>query len=57
MDFFANAIASKQDFITETGATIYMVVVTSIIAGIIGMLGGLALTLTQEGGLWENKKV
>lgn len=57
MDFFANAIASKQDFITETGATIYMVVITSIIAGIIGMLGGLALTLTQEGGLWENKKV
>ncbi len=57
MDFFANAIASKQDFITETGATIYMVVVTSIIAGIIGMLGGLALTLTQKGGLWENKKV
>ena len=57
MDFFANAIASKQDFITETGATIYMVVVTSIIAGIIGMLGGLALTLTQEGGLWENQKV
>ena len=57
MDFFANVIASKQDFITETGATIYMVVVTSIIAGIIGMLGGLALTLTQEGGLWENQKV
>ena len=57
MDFFANAIASKQDFIIETGATIYMVVVTSIIAGIIGMLGGLALTLTQEGGLWENQKV
>ena len=56
MDFFANAIASKQDFITETGATIYMVVVTSIIAGILGMLGGLALTLTQEGGLWENQK-
>ena len=57
MDFFANVIASKQDFITETGATVYMVVVTSIIAGIIGMLGGLALTLTQEGGLWENQKV
>ena len=57
MNFFANAIASKQDFITETGATICMVVVTSIIAGIIGMLGGLALTLTQEGGLWENQKV
>ena len=57
MDFFANVIASKPDFITETGATIYMVVVTSIIAGILGMLGGLALTLTQEGGLWENQKV
>ena len=57
MDFFANVIASKQDFITETGATFYMVVVTSIIAGILGMLGGLALTLTQEGGLWENQKV
>lgn len=57
MNFFANVIASKQDFITETGATIYMVVVTSIIAGILGMLGGLALTLTQKGGLWENQKV
>ena len=57
MDFFANVIASKQDIIPETGATIYMVVVTSIIAGILGMLGGLALTLTQEGGLWENQKV
>ena len=57
MNFFANVIASKQDFITETGATVYMVVVTSIIAGILGMLGGLALTLTQEGGLWENQKV
>ncbi|MDD7363260.1 MAG: methionine ABC transporter permease [Peptoniphilus sp.] len=57
MEFFANAIASKEDFVIETGATIYMVVVTSIIAGIIGLFLGFLLTLTQEGGLWENKKV
>lgn len=57
MGFFENVIASKQDFVIETGATIYMVVVTSIIAGIIGMIVGLLLTLTKDGGLWENQKV
>lgn len=56
MGFFENVIASKQDFVVETGATLYMVVVTSIIAGIIGMIVGLLLTLTKEGGLWENQK-
>lgn len=57
MGLFENVLASKQDFLIETGATLYMVVATSIIAGILGMLIGLILILTREGGLLENRNV
>ncbi|MDQ0508682.1 Methionine import system permease protein MetP [Aedoeadaptatus ivorii] len=57
MEFFSNVIASKGDFVVETGATLYMVLVTSLIAGVLGMITGFVLTLTKEGGLLENKRL
>ena len=48
MGFFENVIASKQDFVVETGATLYMVVVTSIIAAAVGgVLAGAGVRLPE----------
>ena len=57
MNFFKNAIAIKGDFVTETFATLYMVFVTAIIAGFIGLILGIVLTVTEKDGILENRAV
>lgn len=54
---FSNAIKIKGQIITETIATLRMLAITSVIAGIIGLLLGIALILTREGGLKRNPTV
>ncbi|MDO5301183.1 MAG: methionine ABC transporter permease [Tissierellia bacterium] len=52
---FENVAQYQQDFLIETGATVYMVVLTAIIAGILGLITGVLLILTREGGLMEHR--
>ncbi len=52
---FSNVIRIKDQFYTETIATLYMLFWTALIAGIIGLLMGIVLTLTRENGLMANK--
>lgn len=55
MGFFENAIAIKGEFLTATLSTLYMTLVTAVFAGIIGLVLGVILILTQPGGLKEHK--
>lgn len=52
---FSNAIRIKNQFVTESIATIYMTFWTALIAGIAGLILGILLILTREGGLLQNK--
>lgn len=45
----------KTEFIDAIYQTIYMKVVSALFAGILGLLTGVALVITQEGGLAEDK--
>ena len=45
----------KTEFINAIYQTIYMTVVSALFAGILGLLTGVALVITQEGGLAEDK--
>lgn len=56
LEYFKNSIAIKDQFLIETGATLYMTFVTAIIAGAIGIAVGVLLVVTQEGGILEHKK-
>ena len=54
---FSNVIRIKDQFYTETLATLYMLFWTGLIAGILGMIMGILLILTREGGLLANRGV
>lgn len=47
----------KSDFLQATWETIYMTLITAVVAGIIGMAIGIGLIVTQPGGILENKVV
>ncbi len=59
MDFLTellpNVMLLKDEFIQATWQTIYMVLVTSLIAGIFGIIIGTILTVTEPGKILENK--
>lgn len=54
-NYFQHAIELKDMFILETWATIYMVLVTSLIAGIFGILIGVLLAITENGAIKQNR--
>lgn len=55
--YFPNAVTMKSEFMQATGETLYMTLITAIIAGIIGMALGIGLIVTQPGGILENRVV
>ena len=57
MSYFKNSLAIKEQFLIETRATLYMTLVTALIAGILGLAIGVALVVTGKGGILENKKI
>lgn len=52
---FSNVIRIKDQFLTETIATLYMMFWTAVVAGVIGLILGIVLILTDESGLLPNK--
>ena len=57
MEYFKNSLAIKEQFLEATKTTLYMVAVTALIAGIIGLAIGVLLVVTQEDGILENRRV
>ena len=52
---FKNAISLGNEWLVETANTLYMTFFTAIIAGIIGLVIGIILVVTTDGGILENK--
>lgn len=54
---FSNVIRIREQFYTETLATLSMLFWTGLIAGILGLLLGIVLILTRENGLMAHRGV
>lgn len=54
---FPNVVAMKGEFVSAIWQTLYMTLVSAVIAGVLGLITGVALVVTQKGGLAENKVV
>ncbi len=54
---FSNVLRLQDQFLEETGATLYMLFWTALIAGAIGIVLGIILILTNEDGLLPNRSV
>lgn len=57
MEYFKNAINLKSEFLHATISTLYMTFATAVIAGIIGLILGIILTITEKDGILENKTI
>ena len=57
MGYFDYAISISDRIVDETWATLYMLVVSAIFAGIFGLILGVILVVTDRGRLLENKKL
>lgn len=55
--YFENAISLKDEVITSTIETLYMTGATALIAGILGLILGVILIVTDRGGLLENRYI
>jgi len=55
--YLPNVLQLKQEFIQSTAETIYMVIWTALVAGIGGILLGVVLVSTGEGGILKNRLV
>lgn len=54
---FSNVIRLQDQFVKETIATLYMLFWTALISGVIGLILGILLILTDEGGLLPNRVI
>ncbi len=57
MEFFQNAWEIRDEFFPATLETLYMTVISAVVGGFIGLVLGVILTLTDRGGLLENRPV
>ncbi|KRN57654.1 hypothetical protein IV74_GL001602 [Carnobacterium divergens DSM 20623] len=55
--YFKNIPPLKEEFIESTIQTLYMVSVTAIIAGILGIILGVILVVTDANGILENRGI
>lgn len=57
MGYFDYALSIKDRIIEDIGLTFYMLILSAIFSGIIGLVLGVILVVTNEGGILENKPV
>ncbi|MDU2202310.1 MAG: methionine ABC transporter permease [Anaerococcus hydrogenalis] len=57
MGYFDYALSIKDRIFEDIGLTFYMLILSAIFSGIFGLIIGLILVVTNEGGILENKKV
>lgn len=51
---FPNVVANWSEIVAATWQTLYMTFFSAILAGILGLISGLALIVTQNGGIAED---
>lgn len=52
--YFPNVVAISDEFVEATMQTLYMTFWTALIAGILGLILGIVLVVTQPGGILES---
>lgn len=57
MGYFDYALSIKDRIFEDIGLTFYMLILSAIFSGIFGLIVGVVLVVTNEGGILENKKV
>ncbi|MDU4715954.1 MAG: methionine ABC transporter permease [Anaerococcus sp.] len=57
MEYFNYALSIKDRIFEDIGLTFYMLFLSAIFSGIFGLIIGVVLVVTNEGGILENKKV
>lgn len=57
MEYFSYALSIKDRIFEDIGLTFYMLFLSAIFSGIFGLIIGLTLVVTNEGGILENKKL
>lgn len=55
MGYFDYALSISDRIVKETWATLHMLVVSAIFAGIFGLILGVILVVTDRGRILENK--
>ena len=56
-DYFSNVIQIRSEIWDSIWETLYMVGWTALIAGILGIILGVTLVVTEQGGILENEKL
>lgn len=56
-DYFSNVIQIRSEIWESIGETLFMVGWTALIAGLLGVLLGIVLVVTERGGILENQRV
>ena len=57
MEYFSYALSIKDRIFEDIGITFYMLFLSAIFWGIFGLIIGVTLVVTNEGGILENKKL
>lgn len=57
MGYFSYALSIKDRIFEDIGLTFYMLFLSAIFSGIFGLIIGVTLVVTNEGGILENKKL
>ena len=57
MGYFYYALSIKDRIFEDIGLTFYMLFLSAIFSGIFGLIIGVILVVTNDGGILENKKV
>lgn len=56
-NYFPNVLHIQEEIIRSIWETIYMVSVTALISGVLGILLGVTLVVTEEGGILESPRL
>lgn len=56
-NYFPNVLHIQEEIIRSIWETIYMVNVTALISGVLGILLGVTLVVTEEGGILESPRL
>lgn len=57
MEYFDYALSIKDRIFEDIGLTFYMLFLSAIFSGIFGLIIGVILVVTNDGGILENKKI
>lgn len=57
MEYFSYALSIKDRIFEDIGLTFYMLFLSAIFSGIFGLIIGVILVVTNDGGILENKKL